>query len=241
MKRATNPSSPVLSFAARDLHDVAQSGDEGGETLARVEVAVPRPFAAEVGLQVEPGGDLQDEVEPLAVQEPLPAEQHDALQAFVEGQGVAIQLLADLAQARPVQFDEFFFFLSAPRSKTSEAILILFVKSRSRRREPSEAGTARSRAAAALRAPRSRSGPEARSEGACRASPRPIPLPISPSRRGEIRASISLRSGETDIAYIRVVRTISPATMYGGFSLYITEPGCIWTFSAVRERKSPRS
>ena len=48
-------------------------------------------------------------------------------------------------------------------------------------------------------------------------------------------------SGDTDIAYMREVRTISPATMKSGLSRNITEPGWIWMRSAVSERKKPNS
>ena len=42
---------------------------------------------------------------------------------------------------------------------------------------------------------------------------------------GEILESISRGRGDTDMAYILVVLTISPATMKSGFSLNMTDPG----------------
>ncbi len=46
--------------------------------------------------------------------------------------------------------------------------------------------------------------------------------------------------GDTDIAYMREVRTISPATMYWGSSRYMHEPGWICIHSVVRLRKVSR-
>ena len=46
-------------------------------------------------------------------------------------------------------------------------------------------------------------------------------------RAGEISMSHDLSRGDTDLAYMRVVLTISPATMYFGVSRNMTEPGWI--------------
>ena len=44
-------------------------------------------------------------------------------------------------------------------------------------------------------------------------------------RTGEMRLRSCFFRGDTDRAYMREVRTISPATMYGGFSRNMSDPG----------------
>ncbi len=51
------------------------------------------------------------------------------------------------------------------------------------------------------------------------------PPPKASCRTGEIRDRSCLRSGDTDRAYMRDVRTISPATMNAGVSRNIRDPG----------------
>ena len=54
------------------------------------------------------------------------------------------------------------------------------------------------------------------------------------SKLGEIFLKFSFVKGETDIAKVLLVLTISPATIYNGETLNIQEPGWIWILSAVK-------
>ena len=55
-----------------------------------------------------------------------------------------------------------------------------------------------------------------------------------------MRGSIAVRNGETDRAYRRDVRTISPATMKRASSRYMDDPGWMWIRSADKDRNTPR-
>jgi hypothetical protein len=88
-----------------------QRGYEVRELLAGVEVALSRPLAGQVRLEVEPWRYLEYEIELFALEELLAAEQHYPLYTLVQREGVAVQLVADFSQPRPVQFDELLLFL----------------------------------------------------------------------------------------------------------------------------------